>query len=350
MTSRIRIQAAILLISISVLLLAGCISHRYTVQLDKNAYVEYSPKGDSLDMYDERIQLPDAEPWIKGATEKTTGSKQDQLVLQYFANIKDPAEHYLAPPELKGMFSSRRLFLLLVSRTTFRAEFPGWDVTENYGNLREFVDPEVDLLLRNADSTMDEAVKETLERAEAVAMQKSTARRYMYHLEAMLEAWHRQNPQESDTAVVIDAIERFSGILKAHVMTMEGKDPLEISLEWYPELRLPMIISAYEAAGGDTAYWGHISDSIDFRWKCWLDMEDDEIQLSVIAPGMRTSTLPDTISGDTLYWKIPGTTLADSTVVIEASSYQPSLTGIFALIAVVLVYIRTRVSKSKKEA
>ena len=64
-------------------------------------------------------------------------------------------------------------------------------------------------------------------------------------------------------------------------------------------------------------------DSIEERYKSWLDMGDDSFEVEVLLPAWKVVATPDTSRGDTLAWQLDTSVLADSTVILSAVGYTP---------------------------
>lgn len=310
----------------AVLLLSGCITHRFIINLGDPPAVEYTLDGDSLDLYDGRIALPADPPWTLTRREREVQPEDSTIVwhLAYRAPLTEVLRHSIAPPETLGTFRTERRWLGLFRVRRLTAEFPSWRVVERYGDEEAFMPPEVDLLEQpGADTALSPEHKARLERLRALGMQKATAQRYLMQVQHMVEGWYLDRGETVDSGVVADGLERFNAVLQAHLLTLRNRDPLEVTLEWYPELRESMALAAAEATGGDPAGFFAAADSIDHRWKSWLDLEDDQVEMMVVLPAAFHRSNADTTMTDTLLWSFTGSSLAEKTRLLVAVGYDP---------------------------
>ncbi len=330
---------------------SGCISHRFFINLSTGDPLKYTVDGDSLDMFDGKLKMPPGEPWIEASRERNL-DEDSTVTLSYTYNspLGKPGGHPLSPPESEGYFIVKRANYLLAKYEYVEALFPGWQTSENYGDLEEFVPQEVSELHQpGADTLLPESRVEKLQNMEALGLQKGTARRYMYQMRDMLGAWDRlKGGEETDSTMIQEGLQRFSPLLQAHLLTLRDEEPVEVSLEWYPELRSSMISVAREVTFDTTETLSLIADSIDHRWKSWLDLEDDRVELMVISEAKWKKAYPDTTRSDTLEWVIRGSELKEGDIIIKYAGWTPVIWAdtLAVLIVVVLIALIARGRKS----
>jgi len=327
----------------------GCISHHFFVDLSQDGQVRYTLEGDSLDLSDERLPQPDSLIWK--FLESHREDRMDETV--WFRSFQAPVQHSIphpiAPSTETGLFSIDRQHYLLFKQVRFKAFFPDWNVTRLYGNLRQFVPPEAEVLKTDGiDTLLPASQLEDLRRSEAKGLQKGAARRYLMQMNEMVAAWYSFRGIPIDSLAAADALERFNAVLSAYLMTLREYDPLEVSLEWFQELRSTMIQAASEATGGSEVWFTNIADSLEQRWQTWRDIEDDNVTLTVILPAFRVIASPDTVKGDTLYWEFPGAQLADSAVVIQATGWTPVWWVDVLILLAILGFLISIISKQRK--
>ncbi|MDP8206441.1 MAG: hypothetical protein P9L92_07260 [Candidatus Electryonea clarkiae] len=332
------------------ILFTGCISHKFFLDFSPGGVYRYVAEGDSLDLFDGRILFPPSNPWQET---NRTREKDDEgnITWKYFFESKQEAEisQPIAPPEKNGLIQFQEKNYLVVKKKSFVAVFPGWDVTRIYGDQREFLPPEVDDIEKfESDTTLQTRLKQL----EALGLQKTTARRYMLQVQNMILEWQRSgNVEDADSLMIQQGLKNFSVIIEVFMLTFKDKDPMEVSLEWYQELRDPMISICSEVSGGSPEWFANVADSIDFRWKTWKDMEDDGIELEVFLPSTWINANPDTVRNDTLFWSIESESLAEEDVVIQATGWTLVywIDGLIALVIFGLIWLAFSKMQKKKE-
>ncbi|MBD3166269.1 hypothetical protein GF324_06705 [bacterium] len=305
-------KRSLLVLPALLLLLPGCVHHRFLVDLRGDEPIRYSAAGDTLDLIDRRIMHPDSAIWTYTGFERDSTSEGIVWTLQWQTNQADTLPHPIAPPERQGYMTDESRHFGIGTRRTWEMRLQGWHVNQHYGNQYEFVpSPDPDLSRREN------------QQAEAVGLQKSTARRYMLQFQEMLTLWREKEDASFDSSALHEAMSTFRNYLQAHLMTFKHRDPMEVSLEWYPELRRPMIDIASEATGGSEQWFTQAADSIEHRWKTWVDIEDDDITVQLIMPGTWVFAEEDSSAGDTLFWFVAGEDLSGEDIVLRAQAWTP---------------------------
>lgn len=328
----------------AVLLTAGCLTHTFQLDLTSENPATLTIEGDSLDLVDGRLALPDRVNWALVSEESSFDPDSNRVIERVYQATAELVPHHLAPPGEQATLSYSHGRNWLLRRPSFRMILPSWRVYERWGDPRGHVPDAVSELqvLDDRDSLLSDMEREELDRQEARALQKAASERYLRQMSNLLDVWARQDGSELDSTIRRDALERFSAILQAHVMTLQHRDPLDVSLEWYPQLREPMAISAAEATGGEREPFLAIADSLELDHKRWEDLKDDRVRVLVVMDTAFRIAEPDSSYGDTLLWEFPGELLADSTIVLSARGYTPSPMAfilLLALIAVLALYL-----------
>ncbi|MBZ0264449.1 hypothetical protein K8I28_07250 [bacterium] len=347
---KIRTYIQLLLFLLS-LLFIGCINHIFVIDLSGTSTAQYFIQGDSLDMYDGRVSLADTTFWTFVGKEREDTDDETIHTLKYSASLEDTLPHPIAASASNGFFYVNSDNFLLVKRQHFTAVFPSWRVTERYGNLREFVPEEAEILQEEGyDTLLSRETQNRLRRQEAIGLQKGTSRRYMMQVREMVRIFYERNQETleekaSNLGAAQVAESNFSSILNAYEMSFKYDDPLEVPLDWYHELKDGMVMAAANATGGRASLFAHIADSLNHRWHTWEDIQDDDLSLSLIIPAYFLDAQPDSTAGDTLFYNISGASLADSTYVIEAIAYNPVWVVDIAIFAILLVFPLTIIVK-----
>ena len=330
-------RAAALLFLFFATLWSGCVTHTLFIDLSPGGGIRYVIEGDSLDVFDGRFQHPHGEGW--SLAERSSGMNEDSsltIQLDFRAPLLSKLAHPFAPRGKDGWIEINREKGIFVHRTTLQVTVPSWDIHDRYGDPEAFVPEEVRQLESvGADTLLSESRQTQLKRLKAKGLQKATAQRYLLQEQALVDAWYDQSGEATPDTVLGDAISRFSAILQAHLITLRNQDPLDVSLEWYGDLKGTMVTAAAEATGGDAAWFSAMADSLDLGYKSWVDLEDDAIEIRAILPAWRVSTNADTISGDTLVWELDREQFADTTLYLSAVGYDPvPLSWVIALLVV----------------
>jgi len=333
-------------------MLSGCVTHTLLVNVTTDPDVHYEVDGDSLDVHDGRLRLPDWAPWE--LVDRTSGMNADSSLsvrLTYRAPLAEPVIHPISSREVEGDIRVEHRSNLLFKVSELTITFPSWEVSDRFGNPEDFVPEEVRQLESvGADTLIAPERQEQLKRLRAVAMQKAAAQRFLKHEQALVESWYQSKGEMVPEEVLSDAMNRFSFVLQAHMLTLSHRDPLDVSLDWYVELRSALVGAASDATGGDLEWFEARMDSIELSYKSWLDLEDDAIQVIAYLPAWRVVTSADTMSGDTLFWELSVDLLSDSTLVLNAVGYTPHLATTLltlTLLLAVIVLLLLRFSKRR---
>ncbi len=337
---------------VTAIALQGCVTHRILVDFsDPASPSRYIVEGDSLDLYDGRLALPIGSGWqFTDSQRDVDDTGEVQLLLTFTAEKGKPVVLPVAPPEVPGWLRTSRRNYLLFRKTKVSVTFPSWSVGERYGDLREFVPAEVEELNRpGADSLLSEERHGELRRLEAAGLQRGTVHRYMLHAGETISAWYSSRGLEVDSSALKGGLDSYSEELEAYLADLAGQDPADVPLEWYDDLRRSLIQAAAGSTGGPVEFFEQVADSLDNRWQCWLDLQDESVELSVLLKSAFIDAQADTVLGDTLFWRMEGSVFADSTVVIAAAGYDPILWADIAVVAALLILAGYLDSRKKKK-
>lgn len=338
--------------------LAGCVSHQILIHAPASepASARYTLEGDSLDVFDGRLPHPAGPGWVLASREvgeDSTGNLVGRLV--YEATSIDSLPHPLAPLGAKGFMAVTRSAGWFRNTVGVHVEFPAWHASERYGDPDQHLPDEMRALQQSgAEDLLTAEQEDELERWTARARQLATVDRYLRQLERAVRAV----TADPDTAVVRDAVSRFSPVLRAHLLSLQGDpvepvDPRDISLEWYPELRQMMASAGMEATGLPYETVLAATDSLEHEYKRWVDLEDDTVELLVVLPGMNNRMAtpdPHETRGDTLVWTLERDDVADLDLVITAAGYQWRTGAIYGAIAGALFGIMAASMLRRKRA
>ncbi|GBE29565.1 MAG TPA: hypothetical protein ENH10_06245 [Bacteroidetes bacterium] len=328
----LRRQWLFLLLPAIALLLGGCVTHSILISFTGEGKPEasYTIEGDSLDVFDDRIPLPSKE-WTIVKREVGEDSSGNIVASYIFSATQfQTLSHPIAPMGEVGSIDINRDDHWFYSSTEVIVSFPNWHAIERYGDPEAYVPEEVRIVEESGlDSSLSVETEEELERMDARGQQLWTVDRYLRQMERLVRT---VLADDIDSSAVRDAVERFAPIVRAHVMTLRGDnleptDPRNVSLEWYPVLRDPMIIAANEATGIAPETLATTLDSLEDEYKRWVDLEDDTVQLALVLPDAHFHDItpePEESRGDTLFWTVPREVLATDDFTIIAAGYTLS--------------------------
>jgi len=349
MTRKFRHLYLLALLLPGVILLTGCLTHVILIDFGEPKRALYTMEGDSLDLFDGRLPSDPGPPWSeinRKAVPDEEGNVQWTIV--YEASLTGESIPFtIAPPETSATIRWSETSYIFLKKKSFVLSIPSWKLIDFYGDLEEFVPENVKLLeLPGADTLFTRDQSDELKRQKAEAHQEATGRRYILQIRRMVRHWNQTHGTEADdTLLVHEATELFTPMVRAHRMTLENQDPMETTLEWYPELRQPMIEIACEVTRAEPDWMANVADSLDHRWKTWLDIEDDGIQVQAYLPALWIDASCDSTRGDTCYWTVEPGKLADESVTVRAAAFTPVLwadilAGIILLAIIVFAVVR----------
>jgi len=327
---RIAITALICVFALSV---SGCVTHRILISFigEGNPVASYTIEGDSLDVLDGRIPHP-VEPWalIKHEIEEDSSGNLTARYLYETSDV-DAIAHPLAPMGETGSLSASERKYWFYDVHEVIVSFPSWRALDRYGDPDSYIPDDIrELEESGMDSLLTAEGEEELERVKARAQQLWTVDRYLRQVERLVIA---TAGDEVDTAVVREAVSRFAPIIRAHVMSLRGdmleqRDPRDISLEWYIELRESMILATSEATGLSYDPLASSLDSLEAEYKRWQDFQDDNVEIVIVMPESHWQSIipdPEETLGDTLVWTIDRDMLAEHDFTIIAAGYHVAL-------------------------
>jgi len=340
-------EKLILLLLVLSLLPAGCVTHTFLIDFTSGTDVQYKIEGDELDIDDERIGLPDSTIWQNVDRQETVsedGSKSITLI--YKPRTSGEIVHPIGPGEAKGILRAEKTTSFFTEITRFEITFPSWNVLALYGDPDAFVAEETHILdEEGAEELLPPEEYKRLENLRLQGLVKGAAQRYLMQAARLAEEYYLEKGEEVDSLAMVDAVERFSAILRIQLLTLKSMEAEDVSLEWYSDLRYPMATAVSEATGADLEWCLAEADKHDERYKAWLDMKDDNVEVNVILPAMFTFSKPDTSMGDTLVWSIDAEDLAENNVILTAKGYTPNSAFIVLLIVILAGVITIVVRK-----
>jgi hypothetical protein len=320
--------------------LTGCLTHTVTLDLRASTAV-WQVEGDTLDLQDGRLPLPGSLGWTFVGRQERLDPEGNRIISRTWTRELEGGRipHPLADSVGAGWLAGEMEHGLLLRRGRAEARFPGWEVSRLYGDPEAYAREDIADWKARADTLRGPGEAEQEEQVRALAMQRWAADRYLAMARRVVREHYRRQGRAVDSAAVAEAADRFGMVLDAHLLTLRGEDPREVSLEWYRELRGPMVAAASEATGEPLGRMGPIADSLDARYRRWLDLEDDSVILFVVAPGWWVGgSEPDTVRGDTLAWSFEGELLADSTVALEVTTATPTTAGLLLPLILVVLF------------
>jgi hypothetical protein len=344
--NRLYLLSAILI----ALTFTGCITHSIFVDLSADNGLEYRIVGDSLDIYDSRVLLPDAYGWEFVAQDIEIDDDQKSVILDYKHDTTKEAFHPFSPTENPGFINSSIKKGFLFSARIFKIGFPSWKVLALYGDPEEFYTDDIRLLNDDGfDDLLTDERRSSLERKRALALRKSSEKRYKKQFMQLIDIWIAKGIDIDREKVLFDGKNLFEISLNEYTSQFDSVTPENVSLEWYTDLREIFADNASEITGEKRAWFLNVADSLEHRYKCWMDLQDDSIELAVVLPGTFQIADADSVSGDTLFWSLNAEYFANSDYEIKAKSYtlQPAgLSTSFVVLLIVVVYVVRRKSRA----
>ncbi len=328
----------------------GCITHSIFVDLSAENGLGYRIVGDSLDIYDSRVMLPDAYGWEFVAQDVEIVDDDRSIILDYIHDGLSDVIHPLGPNENPGFINSSIKKGFLFSARIFKIGFPSWKVLTNYGDPEEFYTDEIRLLKDDGfENLLTDDRRYSLERKRALALRKSSEKRYKKQFMQLIDIWQAKSVDIDKEKLFLDSENLFENSLNEYTSQFDSVSPENVSLEWYADLREIFADNASEITGEKREWFLYVADSLEHRYKCWLDLQDDSIELAVVLPGTFQIADADSVSGDTLFWSLNAEYFANSDYEIKAKSYtlQPAgLSTSFVVLLIVVVYVVRRKSRS----
>jgi len=319
-------------------LLSGCVTHRFFIDLRSANRIQYVVDGDSVDVFDGLIQLPRKDAWTLTDRQRTEGVDEEPTIrLSYTANPGTTIKHPVGPPENPGRITVHRGRNPLYKNVRVDAEFPSWEVKERYGDPEKYLPDTLLQVLDQPDfDSLSPGKREEYEQRFWEAQVHSARDRYRHMLNDLvlpeLESRGRVVDDDAYEQGAIPLEEKMDVLSRACLRAGENAS----DLDWYDELRMPLAESAMVILGGHTADWLPLADSLERRYKSWLDFSDESVVLELLMPGRVSTTIqPDTLRGDTLVWEFTGDTVSDSTLVLTASSWEPRWPGVILLLLLI---------------
>jgi hypothetical protein len=323
----------------------GCVTHKFFLNLTSTPALRYTIEGDSVDVYDGRLSLPDKVFWTLTGSE--TGENSDGTPSVRYSWAVSPLSrigHPLGPEDKSPEISSKTSKSIFHRSVYFRAEFPSWDAKERYGDPEKYM-PEA--LLKAVEDPMFDSLhpgkRDELEGRLLDAQLSAAIDRYDGMLLELVKAgFEERGRMYDDEAYAIESVRFFAKLkrLAREAKALGEEDP---DTDWYDELRLLMAETLTRIHGTSSSAAFAKLDSLEMRYKRWLDLRDENIEFVAVVPGFtRTNIDPDTTFGDTLQWEFSGEALGDRTVVLEASAWSPRPGGVVLLILVlgaVLIWV-----------
>jgi hypothetical protein len=342
--------------------MAGCIQHRYltNIALDGSVHHIYEAVGDSSDLYDGKISLPQGLWW-----EIQTSVVQDSagnLVHTYRASMDLRSPKYLpstyAPESthspdifLRHPIYFKRLDGLLGVLFLYKQNFVNRQKEAKYGSTWDYVDSDCEVLLdkAKADSLPDDE-RNRLEHLYMDGLVEWTRAMILRRCAAVLQRDLEMHP---DVSFSREQLQDALLAAKAHL------------IKWEPEF------GGTELILGDGDLWNTvgkqtlqvISDELDFigkttffadmqtvgdtnQWEFEItkDLEDDEFDVRLTLPGYVFYNNADEVAQDTLIWDFSGSDIFNDDKVITAYSIYVRwlpvgllAIGIAAIIAILVI-------------
>jgi len=349
------------IISLTLLLFAGflavgCVSHSFLIDLHKDGILRYTVEGDSVDILDGLTRFPNETLWTQ--VERKSGkfaTGDPAITLIYEADRQEHITHPLAPSGVAGTMSIRDFGTPIYRTWRYEIVFPSWETAERYGDPSRYMP--VDLMRALEDPLFDSlhpGKREELQQKQWEAEILAARDRYMNMLETLVRDRLSEQGKMFDDETFVEFTKSYYRRVRELMQTAGTAGLEEGNLDWYDPLRLLMVEAGMAITGVPTAELLPRADSLEHRYKRWLDLSDESVNLALVMPGrIYMLTTPDTLIGDTLQWELPCEMLGDSTVVIQVGSWEPRWGGLILLIlvlqAIVSVLLHRRYSMSRDE-
>lgn len=337
MKAQLKISALLILASV---LASGCVTHRFFINLTHTPSLRYMVEGDSSDVHDGVLALPEGAPWVKTSAEEDEGS--DGSPTSRITWAVSPLTSVSNPVAASGSgaeITAKRQQSPIHERSSLRITFPSWEAKERYGDVEKYMPTELmDALEDPIFDSMHPGKREELQQKLVSAELRAARDRYDVMLQELVKAWYAEEGRNFDDETYAENTVRFFHAMRDIVLrerTQGGDTP---NTDWYDELRTIMAEAAMGITGKPSAQMMLELDSLELRYKRYLDLNDDQIEVMAVMPGRWTASLaPDTVMHDTLVWQISGETYANETLVLEANSWQPRWPGLLLLLLVIQV-------------
>ena len=326
------------MLAIFILLPIGCIQHRYltNIALDGSVHHIYEAAGDSSDLYDGNITLPQGLWWHidTSVVQDSTGTP----IHTYRAsmNLRSPrslpsmyAPESTHSPDifLRHPISFKRLDGILGVLFLYKQTFLSRQKEAKYGSVWDYVDSQCEVLLdqTKADSLPEEE-RTRLENLYMDGLIEWTRSMILRRCATVLQRDLEMHP---DVSFSTEQLQNALTAARSHL------------IEWEPEY------GGTELLLGDGDLWNTvgkqtlqvISDELNFigkttffadmqmvgdtnQWEFEItkDLEDDEFDVRLILPGYVFHSDADEVAQDTLIWDFSGSDIFNENKIITAYS------------------------------
>ena len=348
-------------------LFSSCLQHHFKITVNEDGSVDYqyTASGDSADLYDELISLPQGLPWeIEEYTEIDTSDSEPDTVYYYRARA------YFAPGEplpaafggetvdyasvdLQHPLKIRRQDLFFMVNYCFNFRFPSRRSEELYGTPEDYISPE--------RRTLDEA--DSLDDAEIAELDAEAEKGYRIWLAVIvsdffiksLRQYMTENPRTPiDTLKFAQVREELEEFFKIHFIDIDSDSEFDDALAWnsiFPK-GFAILKENLGLPAGEVLYDELMSIGQAFERECRVteDLDDESFSVELYLPGELRSSNADSV-GEFLAWEFNGADIADSTIVLSAIAtiyHQERLYIAGGILIIVIVLLVKAMLKPKK--
>ena len=333
--SVIRLTALIILFP---LFLTSCLQHQFSFTITEDGILnyEYGASGDSLDLYDGFILLPEGMPWIieKSFEIDSSGESTDTIhhyrAKNRFADPQAiPASFGLEHLEFASLtmehplrFKRQNLFFMV--NYLFDLRFTGRNKTTLYLDPGNYI-PEECAELENPDSLSAER-REYLEKLQEDGYKKWYVNLLQKRFFSSLEHSCKMHPEIQFDSTKIELAETSLQEYLNHLLTKDYFEEISSETDLWNFVFHPGYDILEEKLNflGDTTFFVDMrtaGEMLTREYNATEDLSDDTFLIELNMPGNLKSANADSTTADqTLIWQFNGEDFADSTIVMTAVS------------------------------
>jgi hypothetical protein len=324
------------LMFILVMTVNGCLEHTYqiTVLPEDNIEIQYSARGDRMDLEDGFDLFPDSLQWglvrtveenedetvhILTGTQNFTGLLELEELMNWWTISQDTVK-------VRRGFSLHRESSLFGESIVFIAVFQSRNFDDRYGDIWEFV-PEECRILEDDDlkGTLASEEVDLLEEKFSLGVLQWNLARYE---KRFLEAWQLLKIRDKsilDTSETTFSIVRagWSDDVRLYVNELDVDDPNTMNLEWWEDLRPIFLGRLVDIAGISSAdLISRIAKDLEIEYQVSKDIDDDNFKVKLSLPGRITDSNGESTEDGFITWEIPGEELKNADYFIHAKGFE----------------------------
>lgn len=340
----------LLYLSTALILLTGCLEHRYFLRVgpDDRCRASYRLKGDGPDIQDGRELLPDSASWhllrsVEESEDQTTHIIEGGIDFNHPADIergfdwnRKPSDSVYFRPQL--ILTSRRVPFGSVHK--FLGRLKSREFNRFYGDVWEYVPPECRILEnKELKEKLSEGDQEILEKKFALGILQWNRNRYERILDETVRVFRLRGELPPDSGSIAISIVRagWESDIHSYLNNIELGQPETANLNWWSDLRPLFLGRLLDLVGASRIIEaGVIADAFEQQYQITKDLEDDSFIFDICLPGRMMKTNGDR-SGDTLHWEASGKDFQNTDIEMVAVSFLPDNGQIGVAVGVVIL-------------